>query len=238
LIVTRLCAHYFGHGLVEPIDDLRETNPPTNPELLDALARHLIDADFDLKALTRTLLNSRTYQLSSEPSETNIRDQQNYSHALFRPMPAEVLLDAISQVTDVPEEFNGWPLGYRAIQVWDNSMPSYFFRIFGRPARMTVCSCERGNEPSIAQALHLLNSGEVAAKIRHRNGRARALARSSKSPRELIDELCLTTLARFPIAPEQEVLLEAFQAAGDDRRHAVEDVLWVLMNTKRFVFVH
>lgn len=238
LIVNRLWAHYFGRGLVEPVDDMRETNPPTNPELLDALAVHLRERNFDLKALTRTLLNSRAYQLSSEPNETNSSDTRNYSHAQFRPMPAEVLLDAISQVTGIPEEFNGWPRGQRAIQVWDNSMPSYFFRIFGRPTRVTVCSCERGNEPSVAQALHLLNSAEVATKIGHRHGRARALANSPQSPREIIDEICLSTLSRYPSTPEREVLLEAFRAAGEDRRRAVEDVLWVLLNTKRFVFVN
>src|SRR5205807_4460826 len=171
-IANRLWAHYFGRGLVEPLDDLRATNPATNEPLLDALARHLIDGHYDLKAFTRTLLNSRLYQLAGQPKGGPC-DEQNFSHAQPRAIPAEVLLDAISQATGVLEKFNGWPDGYRAIQVWDNRMPSYFFRIFGRPVRYSVCECERGTEPSIAQALHLMNSPEITAKIRARHGAAR-----------------------------------------------------------------
>lgn len=238
LMVNRLWARYFGRGLVEPLDDLRETNPPTNPELLDALAQHLIDQNFDLKAVTRTLLNSRVYQLTSDANEFNIHDRQNFSHAQYRAMPAEVLLDAISQVTGVPEEFPGWPKGKRAIEIWDNRMESYFFKIFGRPTRVTVCSCERGNEPSIAQALHLMNSAEVADKIWHRDGRARILADSGATPEELVGEICLTVLSRYPDASERELLLEVLRTSSDDRRKAVEDVFWVLLNTRRFLFVH
>ncbi|MCC6511097.1 MAG: DUF1549 domain-containing protein, partial [Pirellulaceae bacterium] len=164
-IANRMWSHYFGRGLIEPIDDIRQTNPATNPALMDALADHMREVDYDLKAFTRTLLNSRLYQISSETLPANTEDHQNFSHYLQRSLPAEVLLDAISQSTGVPEEFNGWPVGYRAIQVWDNHMPSYFFRIFGRPVRATVCECERSDEPSIAQALHLLNSPELFAKI-------------------------------------------------------------------------
>lgn len=170
MIANRLWGHYFGRGLVEPLDDLRATNPATNEPLLDALAAHVVEVGYDLKALTRTMLNSRLYQLASRPNDSNRADEQNYSHASWKALPAEVLLDAICQATAIPEEFNGWPRGYRAIQIWDNRMPSYFFRIFGRPQRVTVCECERGNEPSIAQALHLMNSPETVHKIRHRDG--------------------------------------------------------------------
>ena len=134
MFVNRLWAHYFGRGLVEPVDDLRSTNPPTNPPLMDYLAQWFVESNYDIKALTRLLVLSRTYQLSSRMNESNRLDQQNYSHATWKPIPAEVLLDAISQVSDVPESFNGWPRGYRAIEVWDNRMPSYFFRIFGKPS--------------------------------------------------------------------------------------------------------
>ena len=236
LIVNRLWAHYFGRGLFEPVDDQRSTNPATNEPLLHALADHLRELDYDLKAFTRTLLLSRVYALGSIPNETNGRDQQNFSHAIAKPMPAEVLLDAISQVTGVPEAFNGWPPGYRAVEVWDNRMPSYFFEIFGRPKRLSVCECERGAEPSIAQALFLMNSPEVAKKIRHRRGLARSLANSKKSPREIIAELCLATLSRFPTPSEQKLFLEVFDDV--DRRRATEDVLWTLLNTKRFLFVY
>ena len=151
-------------------------------------------------------------------------------------MPAEVLLDAIGQATEVPEQFPGWPPGFRAIQVWDNRMPSYFFRIFGRPVRASVCECERSNQPSISQAMHLLNSPEIADKIGHRHGRARRLAASSLSSVQIIDELYLSTLSRFPTEKERALMLQAFTELGSDRRAATEDVLWALLNSKEFVF--
>ncbi|MEO2033643.1 MAG: DUF1549 domain-containing protein [Planctomycetaceae bacterium] len=238
MIANRLWAHYFGRGLVEPIDDMRATNPATNEPLLSALAAHLVDVGFDLKALTRTLLNSRVYQLRSQPNETNATDEQNFSHATWKPMPAEVLLDAICQATDVTEHFNGWPDGQRAIRIWDNRMPSYFFRVFGRPQRVSVCECERGNEPSIAQALHLMNSPETVHKIRHRDGVARRLAMSNQSSPEIINELYLTTLSRVPTDEEIALMQQAFDESADDRRSAVEDVLWTLLNTREFVYNH
>ncbi|MFP6765800.1 MAG: DUF1549 domain-containing protein, partial [Planctomycetaceae bacterium] len=138
-IANRIWAHYFGRGLIEPIDDLRDTNPATNEPLMQALTDHMRAVKFDLRAFTKSLLNSRVYQLTAETSDSNESDDQNFSHAAWKSLPAEVLLDAISQSTSVPEKFNGWPEGYRAVQVWDNHMPSYFFRIFGRPVRATVC---------------------------------------------------------------------------------------------------
>lgn len=236
-IANRLWAHYFGRGLVEPVDDLRATNPATNEPLLAALAQQLREQKYDLKAFTKTLLTSRTYQLSATPLPLNRSDEQNFSHAMEKSLPAEVLLDAICQVTGVPEKFNGWPEGYRAIQIWDNRMPSYFFRIFGRPVRASVCECERSSEPSIAQALHLMNSPEISDKLRHRNGTARRLAGSGLSPREIVDELYLMTLSRHPTEPEQAALTTLF-GAGGDRREAVEDALWALLNTKEFTFNH
>jgi hypothetical protein len=235
-IVNRLWAHYFGRGLVEPIDDLRATNPATNEPLLAELARYLRDLNYDLKAFTRTLLSSRLYQLSAQTNPSNAGDEQNFSHAASRALPAEVLLDAISQVTGVAEKFNGWPEGYRAIQIWDNRMPSYFFRIFGRPVRASVCECERSNEPSIAQALHLMNSPEILSKIRAPHGKARKLADSTQSPKQIIEELYLTALSRVPSAEETTLLLEAF--ARTDRRTATEDVLWALLNAKEFIYNH
>jgi hypothetical protein len=235
-IANRLWAHYFGRGLVEPLDDMRATNPATNEPLLDALAKHLREVKFDLKAFTRTLLNSRLYQLASAPPGAKVLDEQNFSHAVPRSIPAEVLLDAICQATGVPEKFNGWPEGYRAIQVWDNRMPSYFFRIFGRPVRASVCECERSNEPSIAQALHLMNSEEIMSKIHDRRGTARKLARSNLTPREIVDELYLGTLSRHPAEAERARMLQVFADAGADRQAAAEDVLWALLNSRGFVY--
>ncbi len=233
VIVNRLWAHYLGRGLVEPIDDIRATNPASNEPLLAALSVHLREKKYDLKAFTKTLLLSRAYQLSSKSVEGNALDEQNFSHAAVKPMPAEVLLDAVSQVTGAPEKFNGWPEGFRAIQVWDNRMPSYFFRIFGRPVRYSVCECERGTDPSITQALHLMNSPEIAAKIKAKAGTACKLADSDKKPEAIIDDLFLGALSRKPTAAERTRLLEAFT---DDRRAAVEDVLWAVLNSKEFLY--
>ena len=233
-IVNRLWAHYLGLGLVEPIDDLRMTNPPSNEPLMAALGVHLIDAKFDLKQFTKTILMSQTYQLSSITNEGNFDDRQHFSHARPKALPAEVLLDALSQVTGVPEKFNGWPEGYRSIQVWDNRMPSYFFRVFGRPVRASVCECERSNEPSISQALHLLNSPEINEKITHRRGVSRQLANSAMSIDDILDEIYLSTLSRYPSADERTLLQGVFTAS--DRQAAVEDVFWSVLNTKEFLF--
>ena len=236
-IANRLWSHYFGRGLIEPIDDLRSTNPATNERLLDALAGRLKESKYDLKAFTRTLLNSRAYQ-SGPPTAANRTDEQNFSHSRPRPLPAEVLLDAVSQVTGVPEKFNGWPDGVRAIELWDNRVPSYFLTLFGRPARTSVCECERSGEPSIAQALHLMNAPEIEAKIHSRRGTARTLARSDQPPASLIDELFLGTLSRFPTEGERRVMLDLFRDEKGDRRAAVEDIMWTLLNAKEFVFNH
>ncbi len=237
MIVNRLWAHYLGRGLVTPIDDLRETNPATNEPLFDGLVAHMKEVKYDLKAFTRTLMNSRVYQLSPATNATNAGDQQNFSHALDKALPAEVLLDMVCQTTGVPEKFNGWPLGYRSIELWDSRVPTYFFRIFGRPSRTSVCECERSNEPSIAQALHLLNSPEVMEKIQHPHGMARGLANSARPPAEIVDDLYLETLSRFPRDDERQLMLEAF-AVSADRQSAVEDVLWTLLNTKEFIYNH
>lgn len=236
-IANRLWAHYFGHGLVEPLDDLRATNPAVNEPLLDELARHLRECKYDLKAWTRTVLNSRAYQLGPQ-NAANAQDEQNFSHAVPRSLPAEVLLDAICQVTGVPEKFDGWPEGVRAIQLWDNRVPSYFLRLFGRPARTSVCECERSGEPSIAQALHLMNAPEIVSRIHSRRGTARKLSDSAKSPTEIVEELFLTVLARRPTSAEQHVILELFRTAGVNRRSAVEDAMWTLMNTTEFLYNH
>ena len=237
-IANRLWAHYLGRGLVEPIDDIRDTNPASNEPLMQALTEHMREVNFDLKAFTRTILNSRVYQLSSQTTDTNESDFQNFSHAAYKSLPAEVLLDAICQSTGIGEKFNGWPEGYRAIQIWDNRMPSYFFTIFGRPARVSVCECERSNQPSIAQALHLLNAPEITEKIAHRHGRARALADSDHTPEEIVRELYLATLSRLPTAAEASLMRQAFDTPGLDRRAATQDVLWAILNSREFVFNH
>tara|TARA_B100000530_G_scaffold56214_1_gene31904 strand:- start:2606 stop:5005 length:2400 start_codon:yes stop_codon:yes gene_type:complete len=238
MFVNRLWAHYMGRGLVDPIDDIRETNPASNEPLLTYLSQQFVAANYDIKTVTRLILNSRVYQLSSRTNESNLQDEQNFSHAVWRPMPAEVLLDAICQATGIAETFNGWPEGYRAIEIWDNRMPSYFFKVFGKPQRVSVCECERGNEPSIAQALHLMNSSESVEKIRHKNGVARRLAQSNLSDDKIIEELYLGTLTRLPSEAEVALMKQVFVEEGVTRRTAVEDILWALLNTREFVFNH
>ncbi len=236
-IANRLWAHYFGRGLVEPLDDLRATNPASNEPLLEDLAVQLKGARYDLKDFTRLLLNSRAYQLAGA-TEGNRTDEQNFSHALPKAMAAEVLLDAICQVTGLPEKFPGVPEGTRAVQLWDNRMPSYFLRLFGRPVRASVCECERGNEPSIAQALHLMNAPEINDKIRARGGVARKLADGKGDDEAVVLELYLTCLARPPKPEERAAMAALFSQSGKDRRGAVEDALWALMNTREFVYNH
>ena len=237
-IANRLWAHYFGRGLIDPIDDIRATNPPTNARLMQALAEYLQQVNYDLKQFTRTLLNSHVYQLSSLTNSSNADDYQNFSHATTKSLPAEVLLDAICQSTGVRENFDGWPGGYRAIEVWDNRMPSYFFRLFGRPVRATVCECERSDEPSTSQALHLLNSPEIADKVGAQHGTAHALANSDLSDDEIIEELYLNTVSRFPDKIDRQAVLQAFRDPDLDRRAATEDVLWALLNSKEYLFNH
>lgn len=235
---NRMWAHFMGRGLVMPIDDVRLTNPPSNPELLDALAKHFIDSGFDPHSLIRFITSSRTYQLASATNPTNVSDEQNYSRALLRSLDAEVLFDAVCQTTGVPEKFDGLPAGYRAIQLWDSHVPHYFLRIFGRPVRATVCDCERNAEPSVAQVLHVMNSPLIQDKLAHEGGRITKLAAQTTDDAKLVDELYLTFYARPPAVDELAAALEYLKKHSGQRRRAVEDLAWSLMNTTEFLFNH
>ncbi|MBM4069490.1 MAG: DUF1549 domain-containing protein [Planctomycetes bacterium] len=237
-LANRAWAHFTGRGLVEPVDDVRATNPPSNPELLDALARKLIDSRFDFKQLVRAITASRVYQLSAKPNATNARDEFNSSRALFRRLDAEVLLDMVSQTTGVAERFKGVPPGQRAIQLWDSKVPHYFLKLFGRPIRVTACECERNHEPGVSQVLHLLNSPQIQAKLAHATGTVNRLARRHQDNAELVDELYLTFLSRYPSADEQATAKRFLEQHGERRRQAAEDLAWSLMNTLEFPFNH
>jgi hypothetical protein len=236
-LANRLVAHFLGRGIVEPVDDVRATNPPGNPALLDAVAKSLVDARFDLKQFIRTLTASRTYQLSATPNETNAQDEQNYSRALFKRLPAEVLLDAVCDVTGVPEKFDGVPAGARAVQLWDSQAQHYFLKLFGRPVRVTACECERNSEASIAQVLHLLNSPGLHAKLTHADGRLARLVAAQPDNARLAEELYLTFFSRRPGDAERALAVRHI-AASRDRQQAVEDFAWSLLNTVEFVFNH
>jgi len=238
-MANRVWAHLLGRGLVEPVDDFRDTNPPTNPELLDALGQHLAQQRFDLRALIRTICSSRVYQHAPQPNESSARDEQNYSRALLKRLDAEVLLDAVSQVAGVPEKFDGAPLGTRAIELWDSQIEHDFLRLFGRPIRQTACECERVVEPSVAQVLHLLNSERIDGKLRHDAGRIACLVRQESDNGRLADELYLTVFARLPTEAERTIAaMHLSQGSAADRREQAEDLVWSMLNSLEFVFNH
>jgi hypothetical protein len=237
-LANRTWAHFLGRGLVEPVDDVRATNPPTNPELLDALAKHLVESKYDVKQLIRAITASRVYQLSSKPNTTNERDGQNYSRVLFKRIDAEVLLDMVCQTTGVPEKFSGVPAGARAIQLWDSQVRHYFLKLFGRPVRASACECERVREPGVAQVLHFLNSPEIHAKLAHDGGTVARLVKEKTDDAALAEELYLTFYSRYPTEKEKKVAVEYLKKNGDKRREAAEDLAWSLMNTLEFVFNH
>ncbi len=239
-VANRTWAHLTGRGLVEPVDDVRSTNPPTNPELLDALARELVQGRFDFHRLIRFIVASRTYQASTEINASNTNDEQNYSRSLLRRLDAEVLLDAICDTTGIPEKFDGVPAGVRAVQLWDSQATNYFLTTTGRPTRTTVCECERVSTPNVAQILHTLNSENLEAKLSHDAGRlARLTAQFRKDDRQLVEELYLTFLARLPKPDEAEACLKHLLTAGpSQRRKAAEDLAWSLMNSLEFAFNH
>jgi len=237
-LANRLWAHFLGRGVIEPVDDLRSTNPPSNPELLDALARHLVEQRFDAKALIRFITASRTYQLASQPNETNAGDEQNFSRALFRRLPAEVLMDAVCDVTGVPEKFAGVPLGSRAVELWDSQQQHYFLKLFGRPMRATACDCERSTGASISQALHLMNSPALQAKLAHGGGAIARLVANHADDGDLVDELYLASFSRFPSKEEKSNAGQHLAAHSGQRRQAAEDLAWSLLNSLEFVFNH
>jgi Protein of unknown function (DUF1553)/Protein of unknown function (DUF1549) len=239
-VANRYWAHFFGRGLVDPLDDMRVTNPPSNPELLDALAKDLTDHKYSLKQLIRTLVTSRTYQLSSAPNEFNKHDKQNFARCYPRRMSAEVLFDAVNQVADSPAGFGGLPTDRfapnRAIMLPDESFPSYFLDVFGRPQRISACECERVSEANLAQALHLLNSDEVQGKLSRANGRADKLAKDPRADSEKVDELFLWAFARQATADQRNIALAHINKHAADKKVAYENILWALVNSKEFVF--
>lgn len=239
-LVNRYWKHFFSRGLVEPEDDMRATNPASNPELLQALSKGFIESRFDLKELVRTICNSTTYQLNSLPNAYNADDRQNYSHYYPKRLTAEVLLDAVDRVTGVPTPFEGAPNGTRALELPDNNFSSYFLEVFGRPEGSMACECERTNEPSLAQSLHLLNSIGLQNKVSSESGRAHRLAQDpDRSHQEKIRLLYLAAFSRAPTAQEMSLALGHLQTAHNDpakTTQAYEDLVWILVNTKSFRF--
>jgi hypothetical protein len=237
-MVNRVWQHYLGVGLVEPVDDLRASNPPTNPELWKALNQDFVAHKYDLRHLMRVILNSRTYQLSSATRPGNTADTRFYSHYYVRRLPAEVLLDALSQATEVPEPFPGYPVGIRAGQLPDPTLKSYFLTVFGRSERVTACACERNGEVTLPQLLHLSNGFDLARKIQAPDGRVARLVKNGKGGDEVIEELFLATLSRRPTAQEMQVVRRKFEEGKDNPTEFYRDLLWALFNSKEFSFNH
>jgi hypothetical protein len=239
-VVNRYWAHFFTRGIVDPLDDMRVTNPPSNPELLDALAKDFVAHKYSLKHLVKTICKSRTYQLSAIPNDFNKHDKQTYARYYPKRMSAEVLFDAVCQVTDSPTPFGGLPQDRhaprRAIMLPDESFSSYFLDVFGRPQRSSACECERVSEANLAQALHLLNSDEVQNKLSRSGGRADVLAKEKRPDAEKVEELFLWTFAHKPTPDQLNAALTHIAKNAQNKRVAYENILWALINTKEFVF--
>jgi hypothetical protein len=236
-LVNRYWKHFLGRGLVEPEDDMRLTNPPTNPALLDALAKHFVEHGYDMKDLIRVICRSATYQLSAEPNAVNAEDKQSYSRFYPRRLPAEVALDAIDALTLKPTSFGGVLPGTRAVQLPDPNFNNYFLTVFGRPNGDSACECERGTEANLAQSLHLINSADILAKL----GGSRATALAADKDRDVaakIEELYLVALSRPPAPAETADVKTYLTAHAENAAAAWEDVIWSLLNTKEFLFTH
>jgi hypothetical protein len=238
-LVNRYWKHFFDRGIVEPEDDMRETNPPSNPELIKALAEHFINSGFDLKDLVRTICKSNTYQLSSLPNEYNLKDKQNFSRYYPKRLKAEVLYDALHQVTATSQGYSGLPAGTAAVQLPDPSVGPYFLKVFGQPQADTACECERSQEANLAQSLHLLNSSEVQGKISNASGRAALLANDKeRSDADKVKELYRWVYARDPDAEELNIATAHLAKHEQNKKIAWEDIVWALINTKEFLFNH
>jgi hypothetical protein len=251
-LVNRYWKHFFNRGLVEPEDDMRETNPATNPELLDSLAANFIKSGFDLKQLVRSIVSSSTYQLSAIPNSHNAKDKQYFSRYYPKRLTAEVLLDAIDTLTKSETKWAGLPAGTRAVQLPDNyfNSKSYFLQVFGRPDSASACACERSQDASLAQSLHLLNSKDIQTKLSASAGRAAELALNEKlNDEQKMQELYLWAFARHAMSHEANVGIEHVEkklsrakAAKADvkvaKREAYEDIVWALISSKEFLFNH
>jgi hypothetical protein len=234
--VNRVWADLMGRGIVDPVDDLRTTNPPTNEPLLAALAAEFRAQKFDLKKLIRTITTSYVYALSSLPHERNAADTRNYSRHYRERLRAEVLANAVDDITGVPTEYEAMPPRSRANQIWTHRVDSLFLDTFGRPDPNQDPPCERTSESTVTQTLHLMNAPAIHAKVTNDDGLPARLAAGDKTPEEITEELYLAVYSRFPDEEELAIARQFFQQEGTNRRQAAEDMLWALLNTPEFIF--
>ena len=237
-MTNRIWSYFFHRGIIDPVDDLRTTNPPINPALLAALTKDFVDHKFDARHLMRTIVTSQTYQRASAPNETNAHDDTNFSRFMPRRLPAESLLDSLVQVTGVPENIGGAPSGFTASQLPDADVNSEFLSLFGKPQRMEACECERDDGSNMLQALHFINSGTVLNRLANPNGRVAVLLRDKPDDAKLVEQLYLWTLVRPPEQKELDISLEFLKARAEKRDEAAQDLLWALLNSRDFLLVH
>lgn len=233
---NRIWHHFFGRGIIDPIDDVRVSNPPSNPELLEELAKRFTDYKYDFKAIVRDICNSKTYQRSTKRNATNETDETNFAHQNIRRIKAESMLDIISLVTNTQDKFQGLPKGARAVQIADGRTTNYFLTTFGRATRETVCSCEVKMEPTLSQALHLLNGDTVNRKITE-GGLVKQFKAEKLTPEQTIEKLYIRSLGRKPKKEELDSLLPLY-ADETQYEKATEDVFWALLNSREFLFNH
>ena len=236
-VANRVWQQFYGKGIVDPPDDVRVSNPPSNPQLLDELGKRLVEYEYDLRKLVRDITTSYTYQLSTQPREPGITDSRNFAMAQVRRMGAETMLDAISRVTESQVKFPGLPLGASASQVAEGNSGVYFLSVFGRPSRASVCTCERKDNPTLAQSLHLINGDTIDTAVKKPGGRLDKLLAASTPPDQIIHQLYMAAFARTP-SPEEFEKINAYVTAAADQRAALEDTFWSLLNSKEFMFNH
>jgi len=237
-ITNRVWANFMNAGLVEAVDDMRLTNPASNEELLAAAAKYLTENHFDLKALMRAILQSKTYQRSSQPLPENAADARFYSRYYPRRMMAEVLLDAMSQVSGSPTQFGEYPAGWRAMQLPDANVNSYFLKTFGRPERVVTCECERTADPTMVQVLHISNGDSLNDKLQAKGNWIEKLLAAGTPDDKLIENVYLAALSRFPTDEEKQKLMAALAEPGQDKRQLVEDLFWSVLSSREFLFNH
>jgi hypothetical protein len=238
-ITNRVWANFFGVGLVENVDDLRLTNPASNEKLLSAAARHLVDSGFNLKALMRVILQSATYQRSSSVLAENAADERFYSRYYPKRLMAEVLLDAVAQVTAAPTQFPNYPSQWRALRLPDANVASYFLTTFGRPDRAITCECERTAQPSMVQVLHISNGETINKKLQQKGNRIEKLLSEGASDETILEEAYLSGLSRHPTDAERRQMLQTIaESPGVERRVLVEDLYWSILSSREFLFNH
>jgi Protein of unknown function (DUF1549)/Protein of unknown function (DUF1553) len=233
-MVNRIWYHVMGRGIVEPVDDFRPSNPPSNAPLLEALTRDFVANGYDLRHTVGLIMKSSTYQLSEVPDGVNATDERYFSHSLARRLTAEQLLNAVSQATDVPEEFEGYPPGTRVTQVVPTWQVNPFLRLFGQPPRETVCECERTNETTLGQSFELISGRRIDTKLRDPDGRVAKLVAAHKANGEIVTEIYLSALNRYPTIQELNTA-SRYVTGKPDQRRALEDILWATLNTKEFL---